>query len=200
MQIPIGDKPTSRSNNESSITLENSEVKIHESQVKTSSYDYWYSNLIDDVSSSLSEKGIITVAGTIDISFGDYRIKLGSQGYSSCAHRSGKLVEGEFTSTDSGNITFTWEKCIEFFDGSWKSIGTAEIVSELNLEDPDIKAVGVGENAETLWGTGPSDPTEALKENGFKMRRVVLTSKSRVNRTRGKNRPPHGKQINSRST
>ena len=33
------------------------------------------------------------------------------------------------------------------------------------------------ETALTLWGEKPVDPREALEENGFLMRRVVLTPK-----------------------
>ena len=41
-------------------------------------------------------------------------------------------------------------------------------------QDP-IMAVGSEETAATLWGAEKSDPKDALLENGFKMKTVVLT-------------------------
>jgi len=35
--------------------------------------------------------------------------------------------------------------------------------------------VEAGETAESLWGADKEDPKEAFVENGFKMKRVVLT-------------------------
>lgn len=40
--------------------------------------------------------------------------------------------------------------------------------------DP-IMAVGPEETAATLWGADKSDPKEALVENSFKMKNIVLT-------------------------
>lgn len=42
------------------------------------------------------------------------------------------------------------------------------------LKDP-IMPVGSEETAATLWGAEKSDPKDALVENGFKMKSVVLT-------------------------
>ena len=38
-----------------------------------------------------------------------------------------------------------------------------------------IKSVTAGETAETLWGADKGDPKDGLAENGFKMKRIVLT-------------------------
>ena len=40
--------------------------------------------------------------------------------------------------------------------------------------DP-IMAVGPEETAATLWGADKTDPKEALAENAFKMKNIVLT-------------------------
>jgi len=42
-----------------------------------------------------------------------------------------------------------------------------------------VNSVGVDETPLSLWGEGPSDPRSALEENGFEMRRVILTTKRR---------------------
>ena len=39
--------------------------------------------------------------------------------------------------------------------------------------------VGPDETAETLWGEGKANPKAALEDNGFLMRRVVLTPRRR---------------------
>ncbi len=62
----------------------------------------------------LEEKGIRTGTGTIDVSVGEARVKLGTNGYSSVAHAEGVLGEGSFTCDVEGNATFTWDHCIAF--------------------------------------------------------------------------------------
>jgi len=42
----------------------------------------------------------------------------------------------------------------------------------------NVLPVGAEETAETLWGD-LADPKEALEENGFQMRHVVLTPRRR---------------------
>ena len=197
--LPTDAKKKNEASKEKS--FKNKEKSDEGETTKTSKSEFWHSKVNEDVSSALSEKGISVATGTIDISLGDHRIKLGSQGYCSCAHKDKKLVEGTFTSSNDGSVTFTWEKCIGFDDESWKLLDAAGIVSDLNLKDADVKAVGSSENAETLWGGMLPDPIEILKENEFKMRRVVLTSKTRPSKPRSKGRrPTNGRKGKPRAT
>ena len=53
-------------------------------------------------------------------------------------------------------------------------LGTLLIHTILFCADP-IMAVGPEETAATLWGADKSDPKEALAENSFKMKNIVLT-------------------------
>ncbi len=75
---------------------------------------FWHESLNDSVKGMLEEKGIRMGTGTIDVSVGEARIKLGTNGYSSVAHAEGVLGEGSFTCDVEGNATFTWEHCIAF--------------------------------------------------------------------------------------
>lgn len=143
----------------------------------------WHDVLSEEVKSNLTEKSIRTSTGTIDVSIGKSRVKLGTRGYSSMAHADGILAEGSFTCDADGNATFDWKHVISFNKdaGEWQNAGDTplDIPATLNLSDDAVIAVGVEETAATLWGDGPTDPRLALEENGFEMRRVVLTPRNR---------------------
>lgn len=139
----------------------------------------WHDSLSDEVKDTLKMKGVRMSTGTVDVALANWRIKLGSGGYCSCAHASKMLAEGEFSSSDSGDVALTWNKCISFLNEKWVSADTGTMLCSLSLLDESIKAIGEDETAQTLWGSEPSDPAVALETNGFKMRRVVLTAKPR---------------------
>jgi hypothetical protein len=129
----------------------------------------------------LEEKGIRTSTGTIDVSIGEARVKLGTNGYSSMAHADGLLAEGKFSCDADGNAAFTWEHCItcDKAAGAWAaSSDKSTLPSGFCLADANVLPVGADENAQTLWGDLP-DPKSALEENGFQMRHVVLTPRRR---------------------
>lgn len=48
-----------------------------------------------------------------------------------------------------------------------------------SLSSANVLPVGADETAETLWGGDLPDPKQALEENGFQMRHVVLTPRRR---------------------
>jgi hypothetical protein len=100
---------------------------------------FWHISLNGDVKTCLKEKEVRTTTGTVDVAFGDARIKLGSQGYASVAHAEGIIGEGKFVCSEDGTATFTWEHCISFdaASGSWV-LGlekTAVLPSVLSLLD-----------------------------------------------------------------
>lgn len=138
---------------------------------------HWHVELNEDVKQAMDSKGIRATTGTIDVSFGSARVKLGTGGYSSVAHADGILGEGTFICKADGKATMQWEKCIVFMkEGKWVGIeNDSRLVTSLSLLDSEVIAVTPDETAQTLWGDTPTDPREALENNGFKMRRVVLT-------------------------
>jgi len=144
---------------------------------------FWHDVLTEDVKGSLIEKGTRTSTGTIDVSVGDARVKLGTRGYSSMAHAEGIIAEGTFECNEDGSATFQWEHCISFDKGTAEWVATpdkaAELLSALSLDDPNVLPVGAEETDKTLWGEEPTDPKSALEGNGFQMRRVVLTPRRR---------------------
>jgi len=75
---------------------------------------FWHESLNDSVKGMLEEKGIRMGTGTIDVSIGEARVKLGTNGYSSVAHAEMMLGEGSFTCDVDGNVTLTWKHCIAF--------------------------------------------------------------------------------------
>lgn len=140
---------------------------------------FWHASLSPEVKMALETKGVRTTTGTIDVSIGSARVKLGTGGYSSVAHADGVLAEGNFTCENDGQVTMVWEKVISFSNGEWMKTTMEDCglpVTFLLLDDA-VGNVKPDENALTLWGDVPLDPRSALESNGFLMRRVVLTPK-----------------------
>lgn len=99
---------------------------------------FWHDSLSDDVKALLEEKDIRKTTGTIDLSVGDARVKLGTNRYSSMAHASGLLAEGTFTCDADGNASFTWEHMLacDKASGTWAATGDKSgLPSALNLGD-----------------------------------------------------------------
>jgi hypothetical protein len=98
---------------------------------------FWHEDLSDAVKAVLAEKEIRTATGTIDVSVGDARVKLGTNGYSSMAHADGIIAEGTFTCDSDGNANFVWSHCISCISGEW--VASAEkipsLVSSFALSD-----------------------------------------------------------------
>lgn len=90
---------------------------------------FWHEDLSDAVKAVLAEKEIRTATGTIDVSVGDARVKLGTNGYSSMAHADGIIAEGTFTCDSDGNANFVWSHCISCISGEW--VASAEKISSL---------------------------------------------------------------------
>ena len=86
---------------------------------------------------ALKDKHIRTTTGTIDISVGKARIKLGTRSYASIAHEDKILGEGSFTCDDDGHAVFEWKRGIQFtVDNVWNEyVNLASLVSEVNLTD-----------------------------------------------------------------
>mmetsp|Transcript_61361 Transcript_61361/g.72887 ORF Transcript_61361/g.72887 Transcript_61361/m.72887 type:complete len:320 (-) Transcript_61361:216-1175(-) len=139
---------------------------------------FWHSILEANVKAALDEKDIRTTTGTLDVSVGSARVKLGTQQYASIAHADGLLGEGTFDCAADGSCSLTWSKCLEFKDGEWvkKEGPNFGLVTSLSLVDGNVVGVQPDETALTLWGQ-KTDPLSALEANGFLMRRVVLTTK-----------------------
>ncbi len=99
---------------------------------------FWHDSLSDTVKGLLEAKNIRKTTGTVDLSVGDARVKLGTNGYSSVAHASGLLAEGSFTCDADGNATFTWEHWIACnkASGVWAASGdNSGLPSAFNLGD-----------------------------------------------------------------
>ena len=79
---------------------------------------FWHEGLSEEVRNHLESKDIRSSTGTLDISRGDARVKLGTNGYSSMAHANGILAEGSFTCDVDGNAAFTWQYVIAYDQGS----------------------------------------------------------------------------------
>jgi protein lin-28 len=141
---------------------------------------FWHDTLSEDVKSKLSEKSIRTSTGTVDISVGTVRIKLGTRGYASIVSGSDKsIAEGSFECDENGNVSFEWKRAIQY-DGEWKALDDlSQLLSGVSLVDGTVGSVGGEETMSTLMGDEVSDPKPVFEQNGFEMRRVVLTTKRR---------------------
>jgi len=139
----------------------------------------WHDVLSDEVKQALQDKDIRTSTGTIDISLGNARIKMGTRGYASIATEDMILGEGSFECDSDGNATFEWKRAIRFTDVWNTYLDTTALVQSANLKEEMVQAVGVDETLLTLMGEGTADPKSTLIASGFEMRRVVLTTKRR---------------------
>lgn len=141
----------------------------------------WHDILDEDVKEALTTKEIRTSTGTIDVSFGMTRIKLGTRSYASMATEDKILAEGTFHCDADGTATFEWDpRAIQFTD-VWNSyLDLKSLVDKIELKDDDsVQAVVLDETMHTLMGEDTSDPKSTLIASGFEMRRVVLTTKRR---------------------
>lgn len=140
---------------------------------------FWHNSLSSEVKDAIVAKGVRVTTGTIDVSLGQTRIKLGTGGYASMANADGTLAEGTFTCEADGQAKITLDKVIAFVGDEWKTKTTEEcgLPVSFSLCDDAVGNVKPDETALTLWGDKPSDPRAALEANGFLMRRVVLTPK-----------------------
>lgn len=144
----------------------------------------WHSDLKEDVKDVLDQKGIARITGTLDIAIGDARVKLGTRGYASIAQKDKHIAEGSFSCDQDGQgaITLQWKRAIQFNidDGCWNTIENLDsLITQVNLLDNDVKAVGLEENLASLVEEDLPDPKSALEAAGFEMRRVVLSTKKR---------------------
>ncbi|GFH50361.1 hypothetical protein CTEN210_06837 [Chaetoceros tenuissimus] len=187
-----GPKPKKRSKKEQEASEEETtgeDTSLNASRNTTSGKKtpqaIWHDSLHDSVKVKLDELEIPRTSGTLDISLGDARIKLGSLGYASLADANKNIAEGTFESTGSGNITLHWTKHIQFNDaeGVWEKVDFIEgLVSNLDLMDENIKKVEAHETMATLMGEDLPNPKSTLEAAGFLMRRVLLVTKKRRGR------------------
>lgn len=139
----------------------------------------WHDILTEDVKEALTEKGIRTSTGTIDVAFGNARIKMGTRNYASMANADKILAEGSFHCEADGTATFEWLRALQFTDVWNPFLDLGSLVSEVQLKDESVTAVGLDETMHTLMGDDTTDPKSTLIASGFEMRRVVLTTKRR---------------------
>lgn len=97
---------------------------------------FWHDELNDSVKNALEAKDIRKTTGTIDVSVGHARVKLGTNGYSSVAHARGLLAEGSFTCDEEGNVLFTWEHRLVCANGLWSTTDDkSTLPTAFNLAD-----------------------------------------------------------------
>jgi CspA family cold shock protein len=145
---------------------------------------FFHESIADEAKIQIQAKGFeLGDKSTVDVSFGDNRIKLGQVGYAGLAHASGMLAEGTYTCDNKGLVSFKWERALKFGGGTWKHSDTGDLLMKLSLTEDDVSPVTPGETPESLWGAGKTDPKEALEANGFQMRRAVLTRPVRGRRS-----------------
>ncbi|GKY98120.1 hypothetical protein MPSEU_000769800 [Mayamaea pseudoterrestris] len=136
----------------------------------------FHAQLSDEVRDAIKKKGLdLDSKGTVDVSIGDARVKLGLGQYAGLAHKDGIVAEGNYACDQNGLVSITWAKAIRFQDGSWQPFGTETLVKTIMLTEETVRPVELEETPELLWGCGKTDPREAFELNGFLMRRVVLT-------------------------
>lgn len=87
-----------------------------------------------DAKAKIKDKGVdLGRKMTIDVALGDARIKLGQGGYAGLALASAVVGEGTYTCDESGNVNFTWERCLEYKDGSWTAGDAGKLLKSFSL-------------------------------------------------------------------
>jgi len=136
----------------------------------------FHDKINDDVKEKIKGHGIeLGRKSTVDIAYGDARIKLGQGGYAGLALANGVVGEGTYSCDEKGVVSFDWKRALTFSDGAWTPSGPEQLIKSLSLGDDAIEPVKQDETPETLWGADKTDPKDAFESNGFQMRRVVLT-------------------------
>jgi hypothetical protein len=88
----------------------------------------------DDAKNSIKAKGVdLGRKMTVDVAFGDLRIKLGQGGYAGLAGANGVVGEGTYVCDTNGLVTFTWERCLMYAGGSWSSVDAGTLIGSLSL-------------------------------------------------------------------
>jgi hypothetical protein len=94
----------------------------------------FHDKLTDDVKASIAAKGVdLGRKMTIDIALGGARIKLGQGGYAGLADARGMVGEGTYVCDPAGNVSFIWERCLLYSDGSWKATTTDSLLPSFSL-------------------------------------------------------------------
>lgn len=157
----------------------------------------FHSVIPEDLKAKIEANGLILGDNTtIDVSLNDARIKLGQGGYASMALVAGVIAEGTYVCDETATITFSWEHVLKVEGDAWVPATTDSVMSSFSLADGtcdvqigkwcDIanatidssaaaKPVDPTETAESLWGEDKPDPKDFFADNGFKMKRVVLS-------------------------
>lgn len=99
----------------------------------------FYDNYSDETRAKIQAKGFdLSSKTTLDVAMKDFRFKIGQGGYAGLVVASGTIAEGNYTSSDSGEVNFTWERALSFKDGSWVSTETGGLPSKLSLANGKI--------------------------------------------------------------
>jgi len=89
----------------------------------------------EDLKSKISAKGLKLVRYTVDLALGNSRIKLGQGGYASLVDAKGLIGEGSYACDETGKVSFTWERCLEFADGKWNLGDASKLIPSISLVD-----------------------------------------------------------------
>ena len=94
----------------------------------------FHDSIEEEAKASIKAKGVdLGRKMTVDVAFGDARIKLGQGGYAGLANASGMVGEGTYTCNEKGQVTFTWERCLTYADGKWISGDIDKLTKSLSL-------------------------------------------------------------------
>ena len=174
----------------------------------------WHDSLDEDVRNHLKDKGIYMRGTTVDVLVtmadgdGAARIKIGSDGYTTCVHQKGILAEGSYDFKPSGEVTLKWERALEWKDNAWRVPSTPaselEVPQTLNLGPEghlELEPVKIGDAVASSYGEAEgkvaAPDQKVLKDAGFAMRNVIHDpARTRVRRRRN---PNHGRKSNGAS-
>lgn len=111
------------------------ETKVAEKKPESKPREPPFHDAIDEESkASIKAKGVdLGRKMTVDVAFGDSRVKLGQGGYAGLANATGMVGEGTYTCDAKGEVTFTWERCLTFADGKWSSGDSGKLVNSFSL-------------------------------------------------------------------
>jgi hypothetical protein len=95
----------------------------------------WHEDLSEDVTAALDAKAVSRTNGTIDVSVGGTRIKLGNRSYAAIASAEGYVAEGSFDVNNAdGVVTLKWERALKWNSTEWATFPVDGIMTALDLK------------------------------------------------------------------
>lgn len=141
----------------------------------------FYEDLEDSVKESLNERGFdLGSKNTLDVAFGDERVKLGQGKYAGLATASAVIAEGDYSWKANGTITFTWNRALKFEKDSWAKFDVSKLRATLSLADGTIDPTDLTMSSSMILNSPNVSQRKSLRS---RLEKTLTHSGERANQT-----------------